>query len=95
MYEHYRGLGLLPIFFFPIVYISLCMVMFNLFLAILIDSFLSNEITKEADSDDAPIRKILKFRYKKVLNQCSQWQYATKSKCKEEKSLFSGDTYWK
>ena len=58
MHEHYRGLGLLPIFFFPIVYISLCMVMFNLFLAILIESFIMGDHTKENDSDDTTLSKI-------------------------------------
>ena len=43
MYEHYRHLGILSMFFFPVVYISLCMIMINLFLAILIESFLDTE----------------------------------------------------
>ena len=39
MHEHYRGIGLTSLIFFPIVYISLYLVMLNLFLAILLGSF--------------------------------------------------------
>ena len=66
MYEHYRGLGLLPIFFFPIVYISLCMIMFNLFLAILIESFIMGDDTKENDSDENTLGKIDKIKERLV-----------------------------
>ena len=62
MYEHYRGQGILSICFFPIVYISLCMIMFNLFLAILIESFITVPDKKEADSDKTALLKIRKFR---------------------------------
>ena len=62
MYEHYRGQGILSICFFPIVYISLCMIMFNLFLAILIESFITVSDKKEADSDKTALLKIRKFR---------------------------------
>ena len=55
MYEHYRGLGIIPIFFYPLVYISLCMIMFNLFLAILIESFITGDNTKETDSDETTL----------------------------------------
>ena len=58
MYEHYRGQGIIPIFFFPLVYISLCMIMFNLFLAILIESFITGDNTKETDSDETTLKKI-------------------------------------
>ena len=62
MYEHYRGQGLLAIFFFPFIYIGLCMIMFNLFLAILIESFMDDHMKKEADTDETTIRKIHKYR---------------------------------
>lgn len=58
MYEHYRGLGILAVVFFPIVYIALCQIMFNLFLAILIESFITSDNTKESNSDDTTLGKI-------------------------------------
>lgn len=52
MYEHYRGLGFTSIVFFPIVYISLYLIMLNLFLAILLAKFAAEDSEQKGEDSD-------------------------------------------
>ena len=68
MFEHYRGDGIVSIFFFPVVYISLYLIMLNLFLAILLERFAADEEEKKGeDSDENAFRgfRVLKRKLRK------------------------------
>ena len=88
MYEHYRGQGFTSIFFFPIVYISLYLIMLNLFLAILLEKFAEEEEEQKGeDSDENAFRgfRVLKRRLRRWwrVNVEKKWNARIKPSAKD------------
>ena len=64
MYDHYRGEKIASILFFPLLYITLNLILLSLFLAILLKNFYT--VHEDKDGADAEDSSLSKFKNKIV-----------------------------
>lgn len=86
----YRAAGVIAIFFYPIVFVVMNLVLLNLFLAILLHNFETREGSIEEQENEFEEKKLAKFnrRLKKNCQPCIEFSSRTFSCCimKEEEN---------
>ena len=72
MYDHYRGAKIASLLFFPLLYITLNLILLSLFLAILLKNFYTVHDDKEGADETASSFHSLKERIGNACDKCSR-----------------------